>query len=401
MSREHSSAASDLQLSRDQVLAFRLRAHGLDRRQPVSELLSAAGACGVQNSPPTSALQGLAARIDGLGPELFDELIADKTLLQTWSMRGAPFIFPTVDAAVFTTGVLPPTEPGRTQLIVGVEPALRRVGIGLDELVKLLGEELAEVLAGRQLAINELGAELAAAVEPKLSPAQATAWRELGPYGQRQPLGEAIVHFALRILTLQGVLCFAPRTANKAPFVLVDEWLGGPLPPAEATQARIELLRRYLRCYGPATPAEFASWLGVRVGDVAGWWEPAAAELTAVSFAGRRTWLLSESLAGLALASEVVGVRLLPPGDPYTQQRDRDTIVDRALQAQLWKPIGAPGALLADGEIVGSWRARKSGRTLTVSVEPFAPLKPAWQDELQDEAARLATLRGADRVQLT
>ena len=43
-------------------------------------------------------------------------------------MRGAPFYFPTVDAPVFTTGVLPMTEAARVHLIIGVEGALDKLG---------------------------------------------------------------------------------------------------------------------------------------------------------------------------------------------------------------------------------------------------------------------------------
>lgn len=358
-------------------------------------MLAAAGACAVQNSPPGSALQALASRVDGLTPESFDHRVADaKSLLQSWSMRGAPFFFPTGDAAIFTTGVLPPTEAGRVQLIVGVEPALQQVGIGLDALIDLLMAEIGEVLRGRRLAINELGRELADAVAPRLSPNQLRSWRELGPYGKNQPLGEAIVHFAVRILTLRGVVCFAPRAANKAPFVLVDEWLSAGLPRLDAAAARSELLRRYLRCYGPSTPAEFANWLGVRVGDTDGWWPLLADELVEVDFAGRRAWLLAESVEALRSTSRADGVRLLPPGDPYTQQRDRETLIDKAYHREVWRPIAAPGVLLADGEIAGIWRARKSGATLALSVELFTALSGRQRAQLQDEAERLGSLRG-------
>lgn len=46
------------------------------------------------------------------------------------------------------------------------------------------------------------------------------------------------MHFCIRILTLQGVVCFAPRAGNKAPFVLVDEWLGHPIPDVDPAVAR-------------------------------------------------------------------------------------------------------------------------------------------------------------------
>ena len=58
--------------------------------------------------------------------------------------------------------------------------------------------------------------------------------------------GEAVVHFCIRILTLQGlVCCLAPRDGNQAYFILVAEWLGKPIPAIDPEPARAELLRRY------------------------------------------------------------------------------------------------------------------------------------------------------------
>lgn len=84
-----------LQVGRDQVLAFRLNGHHLAQRLPEGSLLVAAGACGVQNSPPGSAALALHARVDGLTPEQLDQAVdVDKRLLQSWCMRGAPYFSP-------------------------------------------------------------------------------------------------------------------------------------------------------------------------------------------------------------------------------------------------------------------------------------------------------------------
>ena len=34
------------------------------------------------------------------------------------------------------------------------------------------------------------------------------------------------MHFCIRILSLQGVVCLAPRDRKRSPFVMVEEWLG-------------------------------------------------------------------------------------------------------------------------------------------------------------------------------
>ncbi|CCH76168.1 conserved hypothetical protein [Nostocoides japonicum T1-X7] len=387
-----------LRVSTEDVIAFRLHAQGLADRSHEHELLGAAGSCGIQNSPPGSGLLALHARVRGVTRQRLDEAVAtDKSLLQSWCMRGAPFYFPTTDAPVFTTGVLPPDEAAMRQFVVGVGPAVDRLGLGLTDAVALTGAEVTDVLSGRRLAVDELGKRLAERVGGKLSDRQRDIWVQEGPYAAGQPLGEAVVHFCLRILTLQGVICFAPRDGNTAPFVLVDEWLGSPIPDTDPRTARAELLRRYLHCYGPSSRAGFAAWLGVRAGDADPWWGLVEDEMTQVDFAGT-TWVLTDDLDALQSPPRPRGVRLLPPRDPYTQLRDRETIVERTHHTDLWKPVGAPGAVLADGRIVGVWRPRKRGRSLTITMTTFGPLKDRDKRSLHAEAEQIARLRGASSV---
>ncbi len=346
----------------------------------------------------SSALLALGARVLDLTESRLDAAVAEqRTLLQTRSVRGAPFFFPTTDAHVFTTGVLPATPDARRQLVIGVAPALESVGLDIDEAVadrRRTGRGVARSAVGD----HELGAELADRVATRLDTGR-KQWQAEGPYSVGQPLGEAIVHFCLRILTLQGRLCLAPRSAGKAPFVLVDEWLDGGLPETSPEDARAELLRRYLHSYGPSSKAQFATWLGLRAGDATAWWDLLADELVEVDFDGR-AWLLEADLPALRSAPDAVGVRLLPPRDPYTQLRDRETILAKPLHGQVWRPLGEPGTVLVDGQIAGVWRPNKAGRRLTVTVHAFDKLSANKRKALAEEAELMGTLRGASDVEL-
>lgn len=383
----------------EDVIARRMRAHGLGERVPVDRLAEVVGACGVQDSPPGAALLALHARVEGLTPEHLDRGITeDEVLVRTWAMRGAPFLVPSADVAVFTTGVLPPTEPAREHFVVGVRQALRSLGMGLDEAVTATRAEIVAVLSGRRLPIAALGAEISARIAPTLAPRQRERWQAEGPYAEGQPLGEAVVHFCVRLLTLEQVVCFAPREGISYPFVLVDEWLGGAVPQLTPTQARAELVRRYLRCHGPSTRAGLAAWLGVRTGDAAAnWWTLVRDELTEVE-TGRRAWLLTEDAVELGSAPRPQGVRLLPPRDPYTQLSDRATILAPEHHPAVWRSAGEPGTVLVDGRIAGTWRSRTAGRGLTVTVTPFVPLTRRQTEQVRIEAEALGTLHGATSV---
>ena len=96
-----------MDITPEQVRAHRLRAHHLDRRYPASRILEAAGACGLQNSPPGGWETALFQRLEGCSlPLLRDALYRDRALLQAWSIRGVPLVFPAGESGVFLSPLL-------------------------------------------------------------------------------------------------------------------------------------------------------------------------------------------------------------------------------------------------------------------------------------------------------
>src|SRR5690606_38690987 len=58
---------------------------------------------------------------------------------------------------------------------------------------------------------------------------------------------------------------------------------------------------------------------------------------------------------------------------------------------------GNPGVVVADGEIVATWRARARGQRLEVTVSPLTGRHRPDVSELEAEATRTARARGLDR----
>lgn len=140
--------------------------------------------------------------------------------------------------------------------------------------------------------------------------------------------------------------------------------------------ARFDVLRNYLRFYGPARVADATVFLDASAKDVKAHWPDDAEEVTVSGqpAAGRsqpRFALVEqlESLAAGGSASTTRSVRLVGPYDPYLQLRDRELLVaDEARRRELWPVIGRPGAIVADGEVIGTWRPRTSGRRFTLRI---------------------------------
>ncbi|MHB0874905.1 MAG: winged helix DNA-binding domain-containing protein [Anaerolineae bacterium] len=394
---------ASLRASGEQVLAFRLAAHNLTRRLPPGSLPEAAAACGIQDSPPGAAAVALSARVQGLTVGEVDRALATaKTLLRLRSLRTAPHIVPTADAATFTIGLLPEDEESLRFFILGAGPALDKVGISGTDLAAATAAAVADALDGRVLPFRQLSSELTERLARHLPPEQLEAWRSPSWYGPNQSLGEALVHFALYVVSLQGTLCFAPRHGNEAAFARTDKWLGRPVREVDPDRARADLVRRYLRCYGPSTAERFAEWAGISPAAAGRRWDLLAADLVPVGVAGSAAWLHRDDVAAFAAAPEAEGIRLLPPHDPYLGQRDREMLLSEArLRRQVWRSSGNPGVVLVDGRVAAMWRSRKVGKRLAVTVEPFIPLSAQARAAIDAEAELVARMRDAADIALT
>jgi Winged helix DNA-binding domain len=108
-----------------------------------------------------------------------------------------------------------------------------------------------------------------------------------------------------------------------------------------------------------------------------------------VAVDGERRWLLPEDAGRLDDPPE--GTRLLGPFDLFLQARDRDLLVTDPVRAkELWRTLGRLGGVLVDGEIAGTWRAKKEGQALTITVTLWGH---AGRAGVQEQAERLADFR--------
>jgi len=341
-----------LQLTPSQVIAHRLRAHHLDARRPPEALAAVVGACGVRNTPPRAFEATVFNRIAGIDAEApYRRLYGDRSLLQAWSIRGVPLVFPTADRQVFTAALVP--RPGDVWIYtMGIALALELLGSELDPLLAAARDSIGAVLAGRVVrSKRQLDTELAAAMAPRLSAEKQALWRLPSPYGPNQTLGEAVASFLLRPLSFHGLVCFGERDGTSPTFVRPADWLGegepsagapGEPAAAEAHEARRRLVHKFLHCFGPATVQGFAAWLG-----------------------------------------------------SSPDLRDRETICpDKGLQRRVWRLQVNPGAVLVAGRVGGTWKQATRGDRLTLTCDLFRPLTSDQREEPGMEAEAWAAFRG-------
>ncbi len=369
-------------------MAFRLAAHNLTKRLPAGRLQAAARPVGVQDSRVDSAAMALAARVDLVDA---DEVAAARTerreLVTIWAVRGAPYVVPVGDLPVVTAGAMPIDRESFDVFLGGWGAPVADAGLSPFDLLAQMKRTALAVLDGRSLPVDDVRRAIYDRV-PALH-------RVRRPAFARADMPEPL----FRALGLTGELCITGGEGTNASLGLTRQWLDNEPPAMIPDAARAELVRRFLRAYGPAGEAAFAEWTNRSRSDAGRAFRLVADEVTAVDTGGGTAHLLAGDVKAVRRPPVPTGVRLLPPLDPFLQMRDRATLVpDKKQRGRVWRPVGPPGVVLADGRLVATWRARRTGHRLAIAVEELVSLTDWARSEIRAEAELVAPARGCSEV---
>jgi hypothetical protein len=279
---------------------------------------------------PRAALLSIHARVEGTEPSTW----RDRSLVQLWGPRFSVFVIAARDLAVFSLGLLPDDAKGQQR-------------------AKDVAARLHAVLDGARMSYGQAG-------------------RALG-----------VQHNSLRYAAATGTVLIRWEGARQP-----EVWTVPP-PETDPRDARLELARRYLHVYGPATAEAFGRWAGIGPRPGAAAFDALRRSLTPVQTPVGDAWILTRDEAAFRAApGPVAPARLLPSGDAYflLQGTDRDLLVpDADRRRALWTPRVWPGGLLIDGEIAGTWRRADA----VMTVETWRRLSPTERDAVVAEAESL------------
>lgn len=353
-----------MEIDREQALAFRIAGQHLHRR---TDPETAIAACGLQEYPPGWAAIALHARARGQ---------PDSTELVTVNaLRGAPYVVPRRDVGVFTAALVPDDDEG-LEVLVGRVATLEAKAGGLSarQGLELVAEAARDCLADGPLDRDEFHQALRERLPESLLPwcggckshhVRPGFWRKLGPLG---------------VTEMPGKATYALAKPSRAPIA----------------GSRAELVRRFLRCFGPATHSHLAAWGQTAPSHAKALFAGVESELEQISLEGGRRWVLAEDLSRLEAPAQARGVRMIGGHDPYVGQPDRETLVpDKTLRKKMFPAIGRPGVVLRDGSMAGLWKGRKKGNVLEIETEWLGP-----EVDLGREAKAIARLRGCESAHL-
>jgi hypothetical protein len=346
----------------------------------------AEGVVALHATDPATVFLSTAARMAHPGVKPLERaLYDDRRLVRTLCMRRTMFVLPVpmvpvVQAAC--TDALVPAQRKRTldMLVEG--------GVA-DPAAHLRALEEATV-AAIEAAGEATGAELSKLVpglRQQLLVGVGTKW-------------EGTVGMTTRVLFLlsceQRVVRGRPKggwTSSQYRWSPMSSWLPSPGPPPTADEARVELSRRWLRAFGPATVADLKWWSGLTLGQV-------RKALTALELAE----VDLDGVPGIVLADDVEPtpvpapwIAFLPALDPTTMGWQQRAWYLGDYAKALFDTNGNAGPTVwCDGRIIGGWAQRKDTGEVVCRL-----LEDAGADvaaAVEAEAARLTEWLGAVRV---
>lgn len=349
--------------------------------RPAPDLPALAGAVvGLHSSDPVTVYLSCVARSADFTPDdLDDELYERRSLVRILGMRRTMFVVPLDLAGVIDSAATKALAgPQRTRLIGMVEDLAP--GSPEQWVDRLCDETLA--------AIGRLGCAPARAIGEEVPELRLRIEFGNGHFGMSTRI--------LFLLATQGrIVRGRPSGTIKSTlydWCRTEDWLGAPLPDLAEDQARIELVGRWLRAFGPGSLRDLT------------WWTGWGKTVTRRALAGAGA-VEVDTDDGPAF---VIGgddrptsepqpwVALLPSLDPTTMGwKDRDWYLDPAHVEELFDRNGNAGPTIwCDGRVVGGWAQRPDGEIATQLLDEIgAEANAAVQHQAAELAAWLGDLR--------
>jgi hypothetical protein len=306
---------------------------------------------GLQAQQSNDPYIGLWSRLNGLAHEALTELIVDKSLARATTMRGTLHLHTADDLIGFRALV-------QNYLTATWRSGFRKRFAGQDE--KAVHREGMKVLKKGPTTIGAVGKAL----------------------GEKFPEADPLA-LSMMMQVFETLVQVPPTRVwnnGSAPLLLrAEQWLGKVKP----TLSRVDLVRRYLAAYGPASIADMQTWC--RLTKLSAEFKAIEDELvTFESEDGRVLYDLID--APRPDADTPAPVRFLPLYDnAYLGYDNRRRMLEESDMKRINMFSDFKPAVLIDGVISAGWVVSRKKGAARLEVEPYHKITKAQKREVEEE----------------
>jgi len=358
------------------------RQHLLERTPPDEAIAVIDDLMGLNAQGALNFQLSLWNRVSELSRDFLPQaLFEERSLVRSWLMRDTVHIIPASRLKLYRAALKRPlmNEWNRWTIKTGKKESPEE----WEPLYPLVLERLEK----RPLTMNEL-------------------LEEMGWSGQDD---KRTLSRLVREMSLRGLLCHAASSGpwyhnTEHAFTRVDMWLPSSREvPPEEREALTELVRRYLRSYGPATASDFSYWSGLRVRDAQPAFEAIADSTEEIYITGqrRKCLVLKEDINLLCSSHDLPpNVRLLPQFDALVMgHKDKSRFMRPDDRKSIFLPrAGVAATILLDGRVEGVWKMRKKKKQWALELSPFRDLSEEEDEALGKEIEELRRFTGFEIV---
>jgi len=341
--------------------------------------------CGLQAQAVLTPYLSLWNRVEKFERSMLDEaLYKAKTLVRIWCMRGTLHVISSNDLPIYNKALRRMwfEHHGRFMKSPDWPP--------IEERKSVVYPKIIEALSDKPLKREEFIAKVRSLLGDEAKPYKKwfSAWGGM-----------------LKETCYEGFTVHAQPCGAEACFARLDKWLPNlNLDMLNEEQAKEELLLKYLNGYGPASVQDFASWSGLMISDARKTLENISSELEEVKIEGTKGqfWILKKDYKSLMKVDleEKTPAHLLPKFDSFVLgHKDRTRIVQKEFMKQVFRKAGdIASTVIVDDNIVGTWRHKKTKKSVTVTISPFYELEKEEMAEIRLAAEDFSQFIGVSHL---
>jgi DNA glycosylase AlkZ-like len=331
--------------------------------------------CGINSQDFLESFSSFWARVNKFqDSDLLSELRPRGGLVRTWTVRSTMHIIPTKDYHVHVFG-----GPGR-RFQPWFDRIAKKRGIPDREFrLQSLYHPLLDHIKGKAVTTNEIRqfmVEKLARLDLRSRMKLARGWSSKPTYGPSWS--------GLSEMSYLGLLVSAGRRGSETLWMRAADWLNSGRSVPDSDQCVVELVRKYLESYGPATRADIVYWSFLLKSDVDSALEALRNDLIKERFDSNEEYYSFDE--GARDASDPPSAIILPEFDSLMMgHKDKARFLSHdRIKKVFWGLGGINRTILLDGFVAAIWKRKKERTGMIVSVKPLRALENKERNSIRE-----------------